>query len=154
MSAFDQEALDRASWELQRHFGREGSIYGIKACEEIARIALVAYGVPEGGKLVLATEKGLTPIGECIAAMEEMIAALQEVDDYPAQEKAEKRARAAIAAAFGVSPQRQNSSPPPGYTLVDTTSFNQIMRILTSEQMKDLCLKEGERFYLGRSIDG
>lgn len=47
MSAFDQEALDRASWELQRHFGREGSIYGIKACEEIARIALVAYGVAQ-----------------------------------------------------------------------------------------------------------
>lgn len=40
---FDQEALDRASWELQGHFGREGSIYGIKACEEIARIALAAY---------------------------------------------------------------------------------------------------------------
>lgn len=43
-SGFNQEALDRASWELQRHFGREGSIYGFKACEEIARIALTAYG--------------------------------------------------------------------------------------------------------------
>lgn len=39
----DEAGLYRASWELQRHFGREGSIYGIKACEEIARIALVAY---------------------------------------------------------------------------------------------------------------
>lgn len=48
MKGLSQEALDRASFELQRHFGREGSIYGIKACEEIARIALTAYGtVPE-----------------------------------------------------------------------------------------------------------
>lgn len=38
-----QGALDKAAFELQRHFGREGSIYGIKACEEIARIAIVAY---------------------------------------------------------------------------------------------------------------
>lgn len=44
LRSFDQDALDRASWELQRHFGREGSIYGIEACEEIARIALTAYG--------------------------------------------------------------------------------------------------------------
>jgi hypothetical protein len=43
-AALDQEALDRASLELQGHFGREGSIYGSKACEEIARIAIVAYG--------------------------------------------------------------------------------------------------------------
>lgn len=41
-------------------------------------------------------------------------------------------------------------TPPPGYTLVDTVSFQAITRILTSEQMKELCLKEGERFYLNR----
>lgn len=46
--SFDPDALHRASFEIQRHFGREGSIFGIKACEEIARIALTAYGaVPE-----------------------------------------------------------------------------------------------------------
>jgi hypothetical protein len=55
--SLDQEALDRASFELQRHFGREGSIYGIKACEEIARIAIVAYGAqasrPEEGTVAV-----------------------------------------------------------------------------------------------------
>ena len=41
--SIDQERLDAASWELQRHFGREGSIYGIKACEEIARLSIATY---------------------------------------------------------------------------------------------------------------
>lgn len=64
MSAFDQAALDRASWELQRHFGREGSIYGRKACEEIARIALTAYGaLPEAQRGGLQTEKELYDAG-------------------------------------------------------------------------------------------
>lgn len=43
-ATLDEEALHRASLELQGHFWREGSMYGIKACEEIARIAIVAYG--------------------------------------------------------------------------------------------------------------
>lgn len=41
--AIDEEALGAAAWELQRSFGREGSIYGIKACEEIARLAVATY---------------------------------------------------------------------------------------------------------------
>lgn len=49
--SFDQESLDRASFELQRFFGREGSIYGIKACEEIVRIALTAYGARPEARL-------------------------------------------------------------------------------------------------------
>lgn len=44
----DQALLDRASWEIQRHLGREGSLWGISACEEVARIALVSYGIPSG----------------------------------------------------------------------------------------------------------
>lgn len=60
---FNQEALDRASWEIQRHFGREGSIFGIKACEEIARIALVAYGIPSSE---VTREPGMAPGAELL----------------------------------------------------------------------------------------
>ena len=42
-TSLNDAAIHAAGFELQRHFGREGSIYGIKACEEIARIAIVAY---------------------------------------------------------------------------------------------------------------
>ena len=37
-------------------------------------------------------------------------------------------------------------TPPPGYTLVDSKSFAEIMRLMTREQMQQLTLWEAERF--------
>ena len=72
--SYDQAALDAASREVHMHLLREGSSWGTKACEEMGRIFMTAYlkAAPrpeEKTYILLATEKGLTPIGKLVDAL-------------------------------------------------------------------------------------
>lgn len=43
---------------------------------------------------------------------------------------------------------------PEGYVMVDEKSFGIILDVLTEEQTREICMKEGERLYLNRADGG